>query len=48
MIKKHYEIPESELLLVKFEEAFLGGTYNPKGIEEGNERDGDDEGFTFE
>ena len=24
MIKKHYEIPESELLLVKFEEAFLG------------------------
>ena len=23
MIKKHYEIPESELLLVKFEEAFL-------------------------
>ena len=48
MIKKHYEIPESELLLVKFEEAFLGGTYNSKGIEEGNERDGDDEGFTFE
>ena len=30
MIKKLYEIPESELLEVRFEEAFLQGTgYNP-------------------
>ena len=31
MIKKHYEIPESELLLVKFEENFCGTTSDPKG-----------------
>jgi len=30
MIKKHYEIPESELILVKYEEAFLTAT-NPNG-----------------
>ena len=30
MMKKLYEIPESELLVVRFEEAFLQGTgYNP-------------------
>ena len=32
MIKKHYEIPESELLLVKFEENFCGTNYSKGGI----------------
>ena len=43
-----YEAPDAELLVVRFEEAFLGGTYNPNGTEKGNERNGEDEGFFFE
>ena len=31
MIKKHYEIPESELLLVKFEENLLNSPYGEGG-----------------
>ncbi len=48
MMKKLYEIPESELLLVKFEENFCNSPYDRNGTEKGNERDGGEEGFFFE
>ena len=32
-VRHSYEKPEAELLVVRFERDFLGGTYNPDGNE---------------
>ena len=40
MIKKHYEIPESELLLVKFEENFC---QSPNGVRSDSSSSGYDD-----
>lgn len=48
MIKKHYEIPDSELIFVKAEDNFLTSpTYNPNGVEQSNYRDGEEEDLFF-
>ena len=49
MIKKHYEIPESELLTVRFEESILSdGTWD-KSIRPGTTwYDDDDDDFGLE
>ena len=38
MVKKHYEIPETELITVRFEEAVLGPS-NPNGTEGSSVKD---------
>ena len=48
MKKSFYEAPEAELLLVKFEENFCNSPYDPNGTEKGNERDGGEEGYSFD
>lgn len=48
-IKLEYEAPEVNTLEVKFEANLLTGSdsYDPNGIEKGNSRDGDEEGYYF-
>ncbi len=48
-IKELYSSPTTKILVVRFEETILQGspTYNPNGTEQGNSRDGEEEGFIF-
>ena len=43
-----YEAPEAETLVVRFEGNFCGtGDFTKQGTEEGNDRDGESEGFIW-
>ena len=49
MKKEIYLIPNTKVLVVRFEGNILQGSpvYNPNGTEQGNSRDGEEEGFMF-
>ena len=49
MTKQFYETPTTKTLVVRFQGVLCGSnTFNPNGTEQGNSRDGGDEGFLFE
>ncbi len=50
MKKELYQQPNTKVLVVRVEGCILQGSpvYNPNGTEQGNSRNGGDEGFLFE